>query len=325
MEALKNDEVTGDQTNTISRPVDSYVQEIASVKVKQKPSVSLRLLNGILTSKMKREGRDNILDPVVLEALSEFDSIIEFDARSVVDFWDTIGKSLLEKAIDLYYIDIVYSLLKHADDSLFIPDQSTLLFSACDSDHLELAKLLLKRGADVNEWRNGSAGWATCLHIASRHGHLPLMRSLIDYGATVNMVHSGNDSPLIDAAVYGKIEAVRLLLDNGADVDLVKEGAADLGDGTALSCACACDMVEIAELLLDYGADINFINMEGDTPLLLALHEQPQCLAVIPLLLSRGADVSIVNKEGRTALDYVTADSELAQLIANSQLEHVMK
>ena len=323
METLNNEEVTSDQTNTISSSVDSSFD--ASQKVKQKPSLSLRLLNGILTSKMKREGRDDILDPVVLEALSEFDSIIEYDARSVVDFWDTIGKSLLEKAIDLYYIDIVYSLLKHADDSLIVPDQSTLLFSACDSDHLELAKMLLKRGADVNEWRKDSEGWATCLHIASRHGHMPLMRSLIEYGAPVNTVHFSNDSPIIDAAVNGKIDAVRLLLDHGADVDLVKSESEDIGYGTALSCACAYNYVEVAELLLDHGADINFTNQDGNTPLLVALLERPQSLAVIPLLLSRDADISIVNREGRVALDYVTADSETAQMIENSQLEHVMK
>ena len=275
MEALNNKEISSDQTNSISRPTDSSVQ--VAKKIKRKPNVSLRLLDGILGVKVagKEEAAvstHGALDPVLLEAMDEFDYIIENDACSVVDFWDTLGHSLLTKAVKLDLLDLVYSLLKHAEASLFIPDLSKLFFLACEMNHLELVKVLLMRGADIYEWRKDYDGWATCLHIASRHEHLLLMRLLIEYGASVNAIHSGNDSPLTDAVVFGNLEAVRLLLDQGADVDLIDSEFKDIGYGPALSCACAYDYAKVAELLLDHGADINFTNLDGNTPLLLALN-----------------------------------------------------
>ena len=115
-----------------------------------------------------------------------------------------------------------------------------------------------------------------------------------------------------------------MLLDNGADVNLINTESESSSCDTALSYACRNGFVALAELLLDNGADISCVNFDGDTPLILVINSRPTS-ALVPLLLKRGADASIVNEEGLTALDYVAEDSEIAQLIANSQLENILK
>ena len=255
--------MSSNQTNTNNKSTDSSAH--VAKQFRRKPSTSLRMLENNLV--LKVDGFiDDIFDELPFKDIDEFDSIIEHDVASVFDFWDVIGISLVEKAIELDLIDLVYLLLKHADDSLLIPEQSNALFLSCETNHMELVKVLLKHGADVNEWRNGSEGYETCLHIASRLGHMPLVKLLIEHGALINTVHSGNDSPIIDAAAFGKIEAVRLMLDHGADPNLLGTEADDIGHGAALSCACAHGYDQVAELLLDHGADIDFTNLADNTP-----------------------------------------------------------
>lgn len=89
-------------------------------------------------------------------------------------------------------------------------DESPLMMAALKGQ-LELAKLLIARGADVNK-----PGWAP-LHYAATNGHLELMQLLLEENAYIDAESPNGSTPLMMAALYGSPEAVQLLLDAGAD------------------------------------------------------------------------------------------------------------
>lgn len=95
-------------------------------------------------------------------------------------------------------------------------DESPLMFAALDGQ-LDLAGLLISRGADVNK-----PGWAP-LHYAATRGHLGVMRLLLEHHAYIDASSPNGTTPLMMAAFYGTPSAVKLLLEAGADPMLKNE------------------------------------------------------------------------------------------------------
>jgi ankyrin repeat protein len=88
--------------------------------------------------------------------------------------------------------------------------------------YLEIASLLIERGADVNakEWEFGG----TALHIAAGWGHEAMAKLLLAGGANINTIdYDGKNgrTPLDEARRNGMATMVELLLKYGA-----KEGTA---------------------------------------------------------------------------------------------------
>lgn len=94
-----------------------------------------------------------------------------------------------------------------------LADESPLMIAALRG-HIEIARRLIERDADVNK-----TGW-TPLHYASTHGHLEIMRLLLDNHAYIDAESPNKTTPLMMAASYGTPAAVKLLLDAGADPSL---------------------------------------------------------------------------------------------------------
>lgn len=92
-------------------------------------------------------------------------------------------------------------------------DESPLMMAAIKG-HVDLAKRLIARNADVNK-----TGW-TPLHYAATRGHLELMRLFLDHHAYIDAESPNGTTPLMMAAHYGSLEAVKLLLEEGADPSL---------------------------------------------------------------------------------------------------------
>lgn len=81
------------------------------------------------------------------------------------------------------------------------------LHSAVAGRRLELVKLLLKRGADVN----GSAQGLTPLHLAAHAGHEPLTGMLLAFGADTRLKDAAGHTPLQMAAEHGHGVVAELL------------------------------------------------------------------------------------------------------------------
>lgn len=89
-------------------------------------------------------------------------------------------------------------------------DESPLMFASLNG-HQEIARKLIKKGADVNK-----PGWAP-LHYAATRAHLAVMSLLLDNHAYIDAASPNGTTPLMMAAFYGSPSAVKLLLEAGAD------------------------------------------------------------------------------------------------------------
>ncbi len=134
--------------------------------------------------------------------------------------------------------------------------------------------------------------------IKSDNPNLERIREIIEQKPRIifAMDKDGN-TPLHDAARYGRIDVATLLLDRGADIESKNQF-----DLTALRRAARNGHLDVATLLLDRGADIESKNEYGYT----ALHNAARNghLDVATLLLDRGADIESKNEYGYTALHY---------------------
>ena len=120
----------------------------------------------------------------------------------------------------------------------------TLLHTVSGGGQLEMARWLIKHGADPNATRN--VGWRP-LQIASKLGHLEILRLLIGSGADVD-VRANSWTALLLAVDEGHLDVLRFLLENGADPNV--RG----WKGTPLDCARESGHLEFVQLLIEYGA-----------------------------------------------------------------------
>ncbi|MFH1920948.1 MAG: ankyrin repeat domain-containing protein [Planctomycetota bacterium] len=101
---------------------------------------------------------------------------------------------------------------------------------------------------------------------AAQGGHVELLRLLLDRGANVNVRSKSGDTALHTAALQGGIEALRLLLKEGADPN-AKNDRGQTPLHMAISGACE---VNSLRLLIDAGSKVDVPNKEGVTPIRLA-------------------------------------------------------
>ena len=81
---------------------------------------------------------------------------------------------------------------------------------------LEAARLLIEHGARVNQPSNNPQK-VMPLHSAAAGQHLEVAKLLLAAGAEVDAVQEGGFTPLMSAAQNGQVEMMSLLLDHGAD------------------------------------------------------------------------------------------------------------
>jgi ankyrin repeat protein len=110
-------------------------------------------------------------------------------------------------------------LAKHPKTNLNAHNHAgeTPLMLAAINNQIQLAKVLIEHGADVNK-----PGW-TPLHYAATRGHREMMRLLLDHDAYLDSESPNGTTPLMMAAYSAPPLAVKLLLEEGADPTLVNQ------------------------------------------------------------------------------------------------------
>jgi RNA polymerase sigma factor (sigma-70 family) len=141
----------------------------------------------------------------------------------------------------------------------------------------------------ANQLDTDSPEGFTPLALAAHFGHLEVMRVLIDRGADVNRVatHRIGVTPL-HAALFGRqVAAALLLVERGADVTLARGGSGLTRAGwTALHYAAGMGFSTLVQPLLDRGADPSRPDEERKTPLDVAIEANHDDIANV--LRSRG-------------------------------------
>jgi ankyrin repeat protein len=179
-------------------------------------------------------------------------------------------------------------LLAHGAGVNYEENGETPLYEAAWWNHPDVAVILLDHGAGINKQRHGEGD--TALSIASSDGHLEVVRLLLERGADINIANARGETPLSRAVVFRQERIVSLLLVRGADPNLADKGgmtplhvATEFGDvgttemllahganpnalsdgETPLVCAARAfvnrpnQSLRIMRLLLQHGADPN--------------------------------------------------------------------
>ena len=90
------------------------------------------------------------------------------------------------------------------------------------------------------------------LTLAACGGHVELAMLLLERGANIEEVNDEGYTPLMEAAREGHEEMVALLLSQGADINAQTEETQE----TALTLACCGGFLDVADFLIKAGADI---------------------------------------------------------------------
>ena len=162
------------------------------------------------------------------------------------------------------------------------------LISSVTDGMTKSVESLLNHGADINTPFDKESRDLTSLYIASKYGHIDIVKLLLEKGADPNIAPSSEYVqyvPLLVAVEENYIEIVKLLLEKGANINV------DSRFGTPLIRALYMGNTEIAKLLLQKGADVNVYNNrhnEGwNNPLTLASYRG--YTEIVKLLLKKGA------------------------------------
>ena len=126
-------------------------------------------------------------------------------------------REVIDRFCEKYKIDVEARPLNEIIASPSIKDNLTLLHVAALIGDIEVVRILVSKGEDVNV----KAGYDyTPLHGAASKGHVEVIEFLVSKGANVN-AKTGDDSftPLFSAALNNKIESVKFLVSAGADVN----------------------------------------------------------------------------------------------------------
>lgn len=248
----------------------------------------------VYTTVMQDAARDRKLQ--VIEALLE--------AGEIIDFQSAIDLGMTEKAKELLT----------ANPALAKGGQwSDPLSRATNAGQQQIVELLLDLGADVNtgiDDLNVRGAW-TALSTAVVSHDLEIAKLLLERGANPNVSGGRNFESLLHFAVAECPSSfVRLLLEKGADPNR----ASEWGEGTVLHQAAVRGDLEMVDLLLSFGADVNG-GRGAVPPLLLAAGQGHQEVAGVLLAHGASLDISIAAALGNSAevMRFLDADPALLE------------
>ena len=98
----------------------------------------------------------------------------------------------------------------------FSPDGFPVFALSCFFGHLEVAKYLAEKGADIHAVSTNGTGY-NALTASVAGGHIELVKWLLACGMDENYLYGPGYTPLLTAAANGNLEIVKLLLTAGAD------------------------------------------------------------------------------------------------------------
>ena len=166
----------------------------------------------------------------------------------------------------------------------------TSLSVASRKGHLNVVRVLLEHSAD-HETRD-KFGWRP-LEWVSTTEHVDVVRALLDHGAEVKAKDKYRNTSLHVASRFKQAAVARVLLERGAEAN-----ARNRDNEIPLHWASEMGHVEGARVLLQYGADVDSRNTKNETPL--HITSQMGHTDLVRLLLRYNADVHAWDQKGQT-------------------------
>ncbi|KAL3125270.1 hypothetical protein niasHT_000681 [Heterodera trifolii] len=184
-----------------------------------------------------------------------------------------------------------------------------LMIAACDRSQTEIVTFLVENGANIN-LQNGDG--ATALMYACYQGNVDIVRLLLSHGANVELTDFTGYFALMTAAIGGSLEVCRLL---------VEEWAADVNQQTnehvdSLMGAACWGHLAVVNFLIEHGADLQHVDLEGYNALMWAVSNERT--EVARHLVTIGADINQRNMEGKSP-------REMAEESGNAEMVDIFR
>ncbi len=126
------------------------------------------------------------------------------------------GVTVLDVASLRGNLELVTLLLD--SDAQFEVDTFHHAITGSDDD-VNIVQIFIDHGADVNG-RDDSPPGHSPLMYAAEHGYLEVGKLLLEHGADLEQVDDYNDTALNVAAFFGQLEFVEMLVERGAKLDV---------------------------------------------------------------------------------------------------------
>jgi serine/threonine-protein phosphatase 6 regulatory ankyrin repeat subunit B len=225
----------------------------------------------------------------------------------------------LQNAIRSKNVEKVKKLINDGTDVNIQYNGRNALHVACESGSIELVKIVLSAGANVNSRRDDGQGITTLQNaVRSFSCSFEIIQMLLIKGADVNI---GPDGYLaIHYAIMksgDKKESLRilkLLIEHKANIN------PDIKENSPLIHSILHRRPDMLEVLLKNGADPNKTGKKSKSPLHYAVENRD--IEAVKLLKANGAKVTVKNNEGQTPLDYASIQAKKKNLDPNSKKKY---
>ena len=205
-------------------------------------------------------------------------------------------------------IELINLLINNGvDKNLHDSDQSTALHKACQLNTYEvIPKLITEENINMKD-KNGN----TPLMIAIQEKNYESIKALLSNEISIdtNVIDSNDNSSLINILnnfhdFKGLSELIDSVIKNGADRDFVNKNKS-----TALHSACQYNTYEAIPKLITEN-NINLKDINGDTPLMIAIQEKNY--ESIKALLSNeiSIDTNVIDSNGNSSLINILNNSQ---------------
>jgi len=185
------------------------------------------------------------------------------------------------------------------------------LYSAYANNHLDIAELLIKNGANVN-FNDSNNIIPTPINYAIEQKNADLLRFFIKNGADVNFSGKTDNEliPIYQTIKNKNYDLLQILIENKADLNI--KGSI-WGSVTPLTYSLNKKDNKSFKILVDAGADINLAaNNAEETPLICAIRLKN--VEAVNMLIQKGADINKPRKDGKTPL-YLAHQKKLADIV----------
>lgn len=257
------------------------------------PIIQALLAKGANPNIKNKQGRVALHDAVYTHSVPLIQALIRKGAN--VNVSEQYGQTPLERAVEMKDVAVAKILLDAGAKQRLTPHHQPMLTTAASAGNIEIAKILLARGAKVNESAAGYPG-GTALMAAAHAGQAAMVKFLLAKGAAVNAKNSSGETALSQAATFGYLEVAKALVAAGANVNMLDSEGSSLLVSAVISSMGEPD-APFVKLLLDHGANPN----AGQEPALLWAAENGS-IKTVKMLLDKGANANVYGVRGNPLL-----------------------